>query len=116
MYQNIAERVICMGFRFHKSIKLGKHTRLNFSKSGVGISTGVKGLRTSIGPRGTRVTASIPGSGLSYQTRIGKQGNHSNRSRSARRHSAGAGCTVMMTAYLFVIVSLFFIVGKSLGL
>ena len=55
-----------MGFRFRKSVKLGKHTRLNLSKSGVGISTGVKGFRVSAGAKGMRTTASIPGTGISY--------------------------------------------------
>lgn len=54
-----------MGVRFRKSIKLGKNTRLNLSKSGVGISTGVKGFRVSAGPKGVRTTASIPGTGIS---------------------------------------------------
>lgn len=55
-----------MGFRFRKSIRLGKHTRLNLSKSGVGVSTGVKGFRVGVGPKGVRTTASIPGTGISY--------------------------------------------------
>lgn len=55
-----------MGFRFRKSIRLGKHTRINLSKSGVGVSTGVKGFRVGVGPRGVRTTASIPGTGISY--------------------------------------------------
>ena len=55
-----------MGFRFRRSIKLGKHTRLNLSKSGVGISTGVKGFRVSAGPKGIRTTTSIPGTGISH--------------------------------------------------
>lgn len=55
-----------MGFRFRKSVKLGKHTRLNLSKSGVGISTGVKGFRVSAGTKEMRTTASIPGTGISY--------------------------------------------------
>lgn len=55
-----------MGFRFRKSVKLGKHTRINLSKSGVGVSTGVKGFRVGVGPRGVRTTASIPGTGVSY--------------------------------------------------
>lgn len=55
-----------MGFRFRRSIKLGKHTRLNLSKSGVGISTGVKGFRVSAGPKGIRTTTSSPGTGISH--------------------------------------------------
>lgn len=34
-----------MGFRFYKSVNLGKGFRLNFSKSGVGYSFGTKGFR-----------------------------------------------------------------------
>lgn len=55
-----------MGWNFRKSVNLGNGMRLNFSKSGVGISGGVKGLRVSTGPRGTRMTASIPGTGIYY--------------------------------------------------
>lgn len=55
-----------MGFNFRKSIKLGKNLRVNLSKSGVGLSAGVKGARVSVGPKGIRKTASIPGTGISY--------------------------------------------------
>jgi hypothetical protein len=57
-----------MGFRFRKSINLGGGVKVNLSKKGVGVSTGVKGLRVSHGADGkTRVTASLPGTGISYQ-------------------------------------------------
>jgi TolA-binding protein len=55
-----------LGLRFRKSISLGKGVRLNFSKSGVGVSAGVKGYRVGVGPRGVRKTVSIPGTGISY--------------------------------------------------
>lgn len=55
-----------MGFRFRKSVNLGP-ARLNFSKSGVGYSVGVKGFRyTKKAGGGTRTTTSIPGTGISY--------------------------------------------------
>lgn len=59
-------KVCIMGFRLRKSIKLFGGIKLNLSKSGVGISGGVKGARVSIGKRGTRTTLSVPGTGLSY--------------------------------------------------
>ncbi len=62
-----------MGFRFGKSIKLGKGFRINLSKSGIGMSAGIKGLRAGIGPRGSRLTASIPGTGISYVAQSGKR-------------------------------------------
>lgn len=57
-----------MGFYFRKSVKLGP-MRLNFSKSGVGVSAGVKGARVSVGPRGTYVHAGA--GGFYYSQRIG---------------------------------------------
>lgn len=62
-----------MGFRFGKSIRLGKHIRVNISGSGIGMSAGVKGARISTGSRGTRLTTTIPGTGLSRTTTIGKK-------------------------------------------
>ena len=55
-----------MGFRFRKSIKVGC-ARVNFSKSGVGYSVGTKGARITRTANGrTRITASVPGTGISY--------------------------------------------------
>lgn len=56
-----------MGFRFRKSLNLGKHFRINLSKSGVGYSFGVKGLRFTRTAKGNfRTTATLPGTGISY--------------------------------------------------
>jgi hypothetical protein len=43
-----------MGFYLRKSVKVGP-LRFNLSKSGVGVSAGVKGLRVGAGPRGNYV-------------------------------------------------------------
>jgi tetratricopeptide (TPR) repeat protein len=70
-----------MGIRFHRSIGLGKLFRLNISKSGVGISAGLPGLRISTGPGGTYFTAGLPGTGLSYRQKVGgKKGEWPRRS------------------------------------
>lgn len=55
-----------MGFRFNKSISLGKFFRLNVSRAGIGGSIGVGPFRVGVGPRGTRLTADLPGAGTSY--------------------------------------------------
>ena len=53
-----------MGWRFRRSLKLGP-LKLNFSKSGIGISAGVRGFRVGTDAKGRSYTAaSIPGSGL----------------------------------------------------
>ncbi len=55
-----------MGVRFRKSVNFGPF-RINFSKSGIGASFGVKGYRVTKTATGrTRTTASIPGTGISY--------------------------------------------------
>lgn len=59
-----------MGFRFGKSIRLGKFIRINLSQSGVGASIGVGGFRIGTGPSGTRVSAGLPGTGLRYTQQL----------------------------------------------
>lgn len=65
-----------IGLTIRKSIEIGKHTRLNLFKSGVGISTGVKGARISYNPKyGVRKSVGIPGTGIYYteQYKLDKQ-------------------------------------------
>lgn len=57
-----------MGYYFRKSVRFGP-LRFNFSKSGIGVSAGVKGARISTGPRGTYVHAGSHG--FYYQQKIG---------------------------------------------
>lgn len=60
-----------MGLRFRKSLNLGP-VRINVSKSGIGASAGSKGFRvTKKAGGGTRTTASIPGTGVSYVKETG---------------------------------------------
>ena len=54
-----------MGWSFRKSIRFGP-VRLNLSKSGLGVSTGIRGFRVSTGPRGTYLRA---GRGGIYYTK-----------------------------------------------
>ena len=56
-----------MPFRFRKSIKVLPGVHLNVSKSGIGVSVGVKGARYSVHSSGRRTASvGIPGTGLSY--------------------------------------------------
>ena len=62
-----------MGFRFRKSINTGLGFRVNLSKSGIGYSWGIKGVRITKTAKGTtRHTVSIPGTGISWVTETGK--------------------------------------------
>jgi len=56
-----------MGLRFRRSIKIAPGIRVNFSKTGIGLSAGVRGARMSVNSHG-RVTRSVgvPGTGVFY--------------------------------------------------
>jgi hypothetical protein len=60
-----------MGFYFRKSAKIGPF-RVNFSKSGVGMSVGVKGLRAGKGPRGNYIHMTGP-FGVQYRQSLGSK-------------------------------------------
>lgn len=60
-----------MGWSWRKTIKFGPFN-LNLSKSGVGVSTGVKGARVSTGPRGTAFSAGK--GGIRYTKSLGRKG------------------------------------------
>lgn len=63
-----------MGLRFRKSIKILPFVRVNLSKKGISsVSIGGKGLTVNRGRRGTRITAGLPGSGLSYSKQLADQ-------------------------------------------
>lgn len=62
-----------MGLRFRKSINIGP-LRINFSKSGIGFSLGVKGFRISRSAKGKNTaTVSLPGTGVSYVQNLDKE-------------------------------------------
>src|SRR2546423_2659241 len=58
-----------MSFFLRKSLRFGP-VRFNFSKSGIGVSAGVKGLRIGTGPRGNYVYAGREG--IYYRKTLGR--------------------------------------------
>lgn len=62
-----------MGFYFRKSKSFGP-IRLNFSKSGIGVSTGVKGARLIFSPNGTYVH--LGRQGIYYKKKISNYSTH----------------------------------------
>ena len=56
-----------MGFRFRRSVRLFPGVRLNFSRSGISTTVGVRGATVTMGPRGSHLNVGIPGTGLSFQ-------------------------------------------------
>ncbi|MCQ2460422.1 MAG: DUF4236 domain-containing protein [Ruminococcus sp.] len=70
-----------MGLNIRKSIKLGKFLKINKTKKGYSISVGGKSFRLTLNDK-KKLTASLPGTGVSYDTNLGgkkkpKKGNES---------------------------------------
>lgn len=75
-----------MGFRARKSFKVAPGVRLNVSKTGVGLSGGVKGARYSVHSSGRRTTSvGVPGTGVGWRSDSG-----GSRSRSAPASTGSA--------------------------
>ena len=55
-----------MGLRFRRSIRLLPGVRWNFGLKSTSVSFGGRGLRYTVGTKGARVGASLPGTGLSW--------------------------------------------------
>lgn len=58
-----------MGFRFRKSLGLGKGVRLNVGRRSASVSLGNKLFGTTVGTKGVRRRASLPGTGVSYTSK-----------------------------------------------
>ncbi|EIX9053464.1 DUF4236 domain-containing protein [Klebsiella oxytoca] len=59
-----------MGFRFRKSISIIPGVRINLSNGAPSLSVGPRGASLSFGKRGTYANLGLPGTGLSYRTRM----------------------------------------------
>lgn len=77
-----------MGFRFRKSVRLCKGVRLNFSNSGVSATIGGRGASVNVGKRGVYQNFSIPGTGISYRTKLA---GGSSAPRNAQRAVSSGG-------------------------
>jgi len=59
-----------MGFRFRKSVSILPGVKLNLSKGGVSLTLGGKGVSLNVGKNGARGTVGVPGTGMSYSTKL----------------------------------------------
>lgn len=62
-----------MGFRFQRRLPLLKGLTLNISKSGPSVTVGGAGASLNLSKRGLLGSSGIPGTGLSYRSRLGQQ-------------------------------------------
>lgn len=69
-----------MAFKFRKRIRLFPGCTINFSKSGVSTTLGIKGLSVNIGKKGTYLNTGIPGTGLYDRVKLNSfNGNNDNK-------------------------------------
>ncbi|WP_052455737.1 DUF4236 domain-containing protein [Bhargavaea cecembensis] len=62
-----------MGFRFQRRIKIAPGVLVNVGKRGASMSVGPRGASVTVGKRGTYANLGIPGTGLSYRTKVGRR-------------------------------------------
>ncbi|WP_461521391.1 DUF4236 domain-containing protein [Rhizobium leguminosarum] len=87
--------------RFRKSFKLAPGLRLNIGKKGASVRVGPKGAGYTVGTSGQRVSASIPGTGVGFSSRIGKRkSDNQNTDTSMSSWVAGLVGIVLIFAFL----------------
>lgn len=64
-----------MSLRFRRTIRVAPGLRLNLSRSGVSTSIGPRGASLTLGKRGIYANTGLPGTGLSYRTRLNGKAN-----------------------------------------
>jgi hypothetical protein len=79
-------------FRFRRSFRVVPGVRLNLSKTGVSTSIGRRGLWFTLGPRDTRSTAGLPGTGVSY---------------TEQSRGVGLGAVVLLVVLVLVALAIF---------
>jgi hypothetical protein len=77
-----------MGLRFRRTMKLLPGVRLNLSRSGLSTTVGVRGASVTVGKKGTYANVGVPGSGVSYRTRIDGEAEGGEQRESGRKRSS----------------------------
>ena len=94
-----------MGFFFRKSFRLGP-VRLNLSKSGLGISGGVKGARLGLSARGAYIAGGLKG--IYFRKRLGGAASDSGAEPQISTAAAIAIWLVMLSAGAILFAALTF--------
>jgi len=80
-----------MSFRFWRRMRIAPGVTLNLSKSTASLSFGPRGARYTVSPRGNRVTAGLPGTGLFYTVHEPRRPSSANAPRVAQRDRLDLG-------------------------
>ncbi|WP_294078501.1 DUF4236 domain-containing protein, partial [Thiolapillus sp.] len=74
-----------MVLRFRRSVKIAPGVKINFGKRGMSVSAGVRGATITAGKRGVYGNVGIPGTGLSYRTKLAGKAVNNQLVREQRR-------------------------------
>jgi uncharacterized integral membrane protein len=105
--------------RFYKRKRIGPGSTLNFGKRGISSSIGPRGFKLT-GGRSTRVTLGIPGTGLYYTTKVGgRSPSHKKRAGRARKavpSTTSRGLSVVWLVGALLVIALWgLIIGLIVG-
>ncbi|MDR0656335.1 MAG: DUF4236 domain-containing protein [Treponema sp.] len=102
-----------MGISFRKSFKAGP-IRVNLSKSGIGMSAGVKGARIGVGPRGTYVSGGKGGARF-YKTLNGGKTQAGEGVDLYKEYSTPQRIAMVIFGIILIILGLFFALLFMMG-
>lgn len=92
------------GWNYRRRVKIAPGVTLNFSRKGVSTSVGPKGARLTYGKHGTYLNTSIPGTGLYRRQKIGGTVKNQSNQAGSTHNTNGIGC--LFAVILFSIVFL----------
>ena len=93
-----------MTFRFYRRFRIAPRVRINLAKRSSSVTFGPRGLHLTLGSRGARVGASIPGTGLSEYHTFNATRSHAATASTARPGS-GTGLWLLLLVLLLVPVA-----------
>ena len=99
-----------MGFRFQKRIRLFKGLTLNLSKTGTSWTIGGRGASVNIKDGKATGNVGIPGTGLSYRSRLNDSENAPETGEQINTQSNSRLLTIIV---VFVLIALGYFIGKA---
>ncbi|TAN11745.1 MAG: DUF4236 domain-containing protein [Burkholderiaceae bacterium] len=92
-----------MGLRFQRRVCILPGVTLNFSRKGVSTSVGVRGARVTFGHGQRRITTGVPGTGLSHTT-VTRTRNRTGEAADSGAHGGRRWVAVVLVCVLAAIV------------
>ena len=99
-----------MGFRFQKRIRLFKGLTLNLSKTGTSWTIGGRGASVNIRDGKATGNVGIPGTGLSYRSRLTDSANMPETETPIETQSSSGLLTIIV---VIALISLGYFIGKA---